>query len=258
MPNGSHDTICNSSPNQTFQDIVDARLSRRGFLGGGLATAATVSVGGVGALLDAVPVSAKSHPPRPAPRLPGHPGLFRRHRDSAARLHRQGAHRVGRSRLGRARLQAGREQQRGGTGAAVGHAQRRRRVFPARSTGWILGPRSDKASDTVFSSRTTSTPTTGCSFRTATPTGQPEKTRKSHQRPRRVGHRDPEGAPRHNKDSEDSWGNPGTSTARIATTTRRVEGRPPVTIRPPITEPDADEDWRTGGDSGVRTRRTRA
>ena len=61
MPNGSHDTICNSSPNRTLQDIVDARLSRRGFLGGGLATAATVSVGGVGVLLDAVPVSAKSH-----------------------------------------------------------------------------------------------------------------------------------------------------------------------------------------------------
>ena len=61
MPNGSHDTICNSSTNRTLQDIVDARLSRRGFLGGGLATAATVSVGGVGVLLDAVPVSARSH-----------------------------------------------------------------------------------------------------------------------------------------------------------------------------------------------------
>ena len=61
MPNGSHDTICNSSPKRTLQDIVDARLSRRGFLGGGLATAATVSVGGVGVLLDAVPVSAKSN-----------------------------------------------------------------------------------------------------------------------------------------------------------------------------------------------------
>ena len=61
MPNGSHDTICNSAPNRTFQEVVDARLSRRGFLGGGVATAATVSLGGIGALLDAVPVSAKSH-----------------------------------------------------------------------------------------------------------------------------------------------------------------------------------------------------
>jgi uncharacterized protein len=61
MPNGSHDTICNSSSNPTFQEIVDARLSRRNFLGGGLATAATVSLGGVGVLLDAVPVSARGH-----------------------------------------------------------------------------------------------------------------------------------------------------------------------------------------------------
>ncbi len=61
MPNGSHDSICNSSPNRTFQEVVDARLSRRGFLGGGVATAATASLGGIGALLDAVPVSAKSH-----------------------------------------------------------------------------------------------------------------------------------------------------------------------------------------------------
>jgi hypothetical protein len=60
MPNGSHDTICNSSSNPTFHEIVDARLSRRNFLGGGLATAATVSLGGVGVLLDAVPLSARS------------------------------------------------------------------------------------------------------------------------------------------------------------------------------------------------------
>ena len=61
MPNGSHDTICNSTRTPTFQDVVDARLSRRGFLGGGVATAATVSLGGIGALIDAVPLSAKTH-----------------------------------------------------------------------------------------------------------------------------------------------------------------------------------------------------
>jgi len=60
MPNGSSDTICNSSGNETFQEVVDARLSRRDFLGGGLATAATVSLGGIGALLKVVPVSARS------------------------------------------------------------------------------------------------------------------------------------------------------------------------------------------------------
>src|SRR5262245_38139704 len=60
MPNGSHKTICNRSVNPTFQQVVDARVSRRGFLGGSIATAASVSLGGIGALLEAVPVSAKS------------------------------------------------------------------------------------------------------------------------------------------------------------------------------------------------------
>ncbi len=60
MPNGSHDTICNRSGNPTFQEIVEVRLSRRRFIGGGLATAATLSLGSVGTLLDVVPVSAKS------------------------------------------------------------------------------------------------------------------------------------------------------------------------------------------------------
>jgi secreted PhoX family phosphatase len=60
MPNGSHDTVCNPSPTKTLHEVVATRLSRRGFLGGGIATAATISLGGVGALLDVVPVSARS------------------------------------------------------------------------------------------------------------------------------------------------------------------------------------------------------
>jgi secreted PhoX family phosphatase len=56
-----NDSMSNRSANQTFQDVVEARLSRRGFLGGGLATAAALSLGGVGALLKAVPASAKTH-----------------------------------------------------------------------------------------------------------------------------------------------------------------------------------------------------
>jgi uncharacterized protein len=59
MPNGSSDTVCNNSGNDAFQQVVEARVSRRSFLGGGLATAATVSLGGIGALLQAVPASAK-------------------------------------------------------------------------------------------------------------------------------------------------------------------------------------------------------
>jgi uncharacterized protein len=53
------DDVCNKSNNKTFQEVVDARISRRGFLGSGLATAAALSVGGVSALLKAVPASAQ-------------------------------------------------------------------------------------------------------------------------------------------------------------------------------------------------------
>lgn len=48
----------NASPNPTFGEIVAARMSRRDFLGGGLAAAA-LSVGGVGQLLAAVPASVR-------------------------------------------------------------------------------------------------------------------------------------------------------------------------------------------------------
>jgi secreted PhoX family phosphatase len=52
------DIVSNNSKNQTFQGVVDARMSRRGFLGSGLAAAAALSLGGVSALLKAVPASA--------------------------------------------------------------------------------------------------------------------------------------------------------------------------------------------------------
>mgnify|MGYP001160172015 CR=1 FL=1 len=51
--------LSNQSKNEHFQDVLDARLSRRGFLTGGFATAAAVSFGGVEALLKAVPASAQ-------------------------------------------------------------------------------------------------------------------------------------------------------------------------------------------------------
>jgi secreted PhoX family phosphatase len=51
--------VSNTSGNEQFQDIVNARLSRRNFLTGGLATAAAVSLGGVEALLRAVPAAAR-------------------------------------------------------------------------------------------------------------------------------------------------------------------------------------------------------
>ena len=50
--------ISNVSSNETIHDVVAARLSRRAVIGGGVAGAAALS--GVGALLDAVPVQARS------------------------------------------------------------------------------------------------------------------------------------------------------------------------------------------------------
>jgi secreted PhoX family phosphatase len=58
MANHDDDNVSNLSENQTFDEIVASRLSRRGFLGGGLAAAAALSIGGVGSLLNAVPVAA--------------------------------------------------------------------------------------------------------------------------------------------------------------------------------------------------------
>lgn len=48
----------NESRNESFEEVLEKRLSRRGFLEGSLATAAGVSIGGVGALLKAVPADA--------------------------------------------------------------------------------------------------------------------------------------------------------------------------------------------------------
>jgi uncharacterized protein len=56
------DPVSNPGHNPHFSDIIETRLARRGFLGGGLALGAA-SVGGVGALLSAVPASAHNNEP---------------------------------------------------------------------------------------------------------------------------------------------------------------------------------------------------
>jgi hypothetical protein len=53
------DNVSNNSNNQTFQEVVEARWSRRGFLGSGLAAAAAFSLSGVDALLRSVPAAAQ-------------------------------------------------------------------------------------------------------------------------------------------------------------------------------------------------------
>ncbi|MFO0700016.1 MAG: PhoX family phosphatase, partial [Nitrospira sp.] len=53
------ESVSNTSGNEHFQDIVNARLSRRRFLTGGFAAAAAASLGGVEAILKAVPAAAQ-------------------------------------------------------------------------------------------------------------------------------------------------------------------------------------------------------
>ncbi|MBC7837237.1 MAG: PhoX family phosphatase [Nitrospiraceae bacterium] len=59
MKNIDDENGCNTSGNEAFQDVLDARVSRRGLISKGLATAAFLSLGGVDALLRAVPASAQ-------------------------------------------------------------------------------------------------------------------------------------------------------------------------------------------------------
>ena len=69
------DIVSNKSNNRTFQEVVDARVSRRGFLGSGLATAAALSFGGIDALLRAVPASAQQRGRGPRGPLVGFQGI---------------------------------------------------------------------------------------------------------------------------------------------------------------------------------------
>ena len=54
------DIVSNTSNNESFDEIIEARLSRRDFLGGTLAVSAAAALGGVGSLVSAVPASAKN------------------------------------------------------------------------------------------------------------------------------------------------------------------------------------------------------
>ena len=60
MSSFDDDLVSNVSKNQTFEQVLQARVSRRSVLGGGVTAAAAVSasLGGVGALLNAVPAEA--------------------------------------------------------------------------------------------------------------------------------------------------------------------------------------------------------
>lgn len=57
------DIISNVTQNETFQDVIEARLSRRDVLSGGVAAGVAAALGGVGSLIHAVPAQA-GHGPR--------------------------------------------------------------------------------------------------------------------------------------------------------------------------------------------------
>jgi secreted PhoX family phosphatase len=87
----------NNSKNESFQDVLDARLSRRGFVSGGLTAAAALALTGADLLLKAVPASARTRPParRTPARIHARTRVERRYRDGAAGVHRRRPHRMG-------------------------------------------------------------------------------------------------------------------------------------------------------------------
>lgn len=54
------DIISNTSDNESFEEIVDRRFSRRNFVGGAMAVSAFATLGGVGSVMSAVPALARS------------------------------------------------------------------------------------------------------------------------------------------------------------------------------------------------------
>ncbi|HEX2882606.1 MAG TPA: alkaline phosphatase PhoX, partial [Polyangiaceae bacterium] len=54
--------ISNHSNNKTFEEVAQARVTRRSLMGGGMVLAATSALSGVGALLRSVPAAAHHHP----------------------------------------------------------------------------------------------------------------------------------------------------------------------------------------------------
>jgi uncharacterized protein len=59
MAHSDDDSTCNSSNNQTFENVVAARISRRQFLARSAGVTALASLGGIGSLLSAVPAQAR-------------------------------------------------------------------------------------------------------------------------------------------------------------------------------------------------------
>lgn len=211
------DMVSNPTDNETFEDVIDVRLSRRGVLGGGLAVAAASALGGIESIVQAVPAAADDedhdddrHRPRP---LLGFGGIPVSTLDEVVvpGLHRPPADPVGRSRLPPSRLSAGRVELGGRTGQAVGHAQRRRRVLPDGR----LAPRPARAEQRVHRRRAAVHRRRGWLDRRED--GQVAE------RPRRVHHRDQ------------------------ATSSRRLAGGATLQVRPPHHCELTDPHRRSGG-----------
>ena len=164
------EVVSNASHNTHFTDIVAARISRRGVLGGGVAMmAAGVLGGGVGQLLTSRRAGAQAAAvdgPEGGPLL-GFAGIPTSTLDTVVvppGYRWEVLIAWGDPVSERPGLRPGRQQHRGRPGAPVGHAQRRHRLLPA-----------SRAPVAASSCRTTSTPTTACSSPTAWPTGTPRR-----------------------------------------------------------------------------------
>jgi secreted PhoX family phosphatase len=157
-PNGS-----NTSGNESFQQVLDTLLSRRGFVSGGLTAAAALALTGADSLLKAVPVSAKTPPPA-GPLL----GFTRVPVSSADTVTVPQGYTAEVLIAWGDPIADGPEFEQDASNSAADQAQQ----WGMHNDGLVYFPIDGS---TVFSLRTTSTPTKGCCFPTALPTGMPKR-----------------------------------------------------------------------------------
>lgn len=161
-----NDEVSNNSGNPSFQEIVEARLSRRGFLGGGLAAAAAFSFSGVNALLRSVPASAQDIGQGSLRPLLGFQGVAVSDADSLVVPPRYSARVLV---AWGDPVSNGPEFEQDGSNSAADQAQQ----WGMHNDGWCTSQSRDQRM--ACSSKTMSTPMMGCCFAMASPTGMKKR-----------------------------------------------------------------------------------
>ena len=216
MTNNDDDNGSNNSGNRTFQEVIEARVSRRAFLGSGLAAAAAFSLSGVHSLLKAVPAEAQSKGP-----LLGFQGIPVSTADTVVVPPGYTAEVLiawGDPDIERSRVQTRCQQYRRGAGSPVGRAQRRLGVLP---DPW-LDKRATRAESRVCRR--------GLALSRRHRRLECRENQQIDQCPRRVDYRDREGRRQGQKRKG-----------------RRVAGRAAIALRAPHHGADSDQDRRSGG-----------